>query len=172
MPCAVTRVAATLLPPQPVSPMPANVRTSRESASRKRLLARWIDPKPAKIPANAARLRAPDEPSRNPGAPLFTDAVAVVVATTSVAVFVPPAASVTLAGFTVQDAFVGAPEQVSVTEPLNVALAVSVRVAMPLSPWVMVSDDGEAESVKAGVTEVTVTELAAEVFGLKLESPP
>ena len=94
-----------------------------------------------------------------------------VVATTSVAVPEPPGTSVTLAGFTAQPAFVGAPEQVSAMEPLNVALAVRVNVATTFWPRLTVAELGVAESVKAGVTAETVTVLTAEELGLKLASP-
>jgi hypothetical protein len=115
----------------------------------------------------------PDDPNGDPGKGSLwvAEAFAVVVETISVAVFESPAASVTLAGLTAQAAFVGAPEQVSFTVPLNVALAASVNVATAFWPWLTVVEDGVEERVKAGVNAETFTALAAEVFGLKLPSP-
>jgi hypothetical protein len=101
----------------------------------------------------------------------FNSARVPVVTTTRVAVELPPAVSVTLAGLIEQEPLVGMPEQENVTAPLNVAFAARFSVAVPVAPAVMDSAAGVPESVNAGASAPTVIVEVAEVAGLKFVSP-
>jgi hypothetical protein len=85
-------------------------------------------------------------------------------------VAVPPLAGVTEAGEKLHVAAVGSPEQVRVAAPVNPKAELTVIVAVPLLPFVMVRAEGLRATCTAGAPTVTV--IAAEVEAMKLVSPP
>lgn len=126
--------------------------------------------RPKKTPHSIARLAA--APAAPQGAvERFTSALVVVVPITTVAVVDCPAASVTLPGLTVQDAFEGAPEQDRLTAPLKLAFAAMLSVTTPFAPLPMESVAGAPVSENAGVSALIVTAAGKEVTGLKFVSP-
>jgi hypothetical protein len=161
-----------LLPPQPAKPIPRQTIATADN----RTGMCFLDRRAISIKVSETKQRTVTEPgpkfAGGQGIELMPAAAAgVVVVISNVAVDIPPALSVTLAGLMAQAAFAGAPEQVRLTESLNDALADRVTVATAVCPGLTEVDCGVAESVNAGASAVTVKDAAVEVLGLKLASP-
>ena len=80
-----------------------------------------------------------------------TAAIDADVETVSVVVDAEVPEGVTVAGEKLHDAPVGSPEQVNVTAEVKPFCGVTDTVAVPFCPAVMVSEEGEAATVKLGV---------------------
>ena len=152
-------------PPQPFNAMPAAAMATMAKTEK----ARGSDLRrnTQTTPARLSTPRDPDIADKGRSATLAL----VVVPTTRLAVADPPAVRVVLAGLTTHAACAGMPEHDRFTEPLKAAFAARLRVTTAFCPRLSVSEVGFGVRVNAGVREVTVTDVAAEVFGLKFASP-
>jgi hypothetical protein len=174
----VVGVPELLPPPQPTSASPAKpsstgIISSSLFALRSSVLCLRLAPAAHPMPSiSSPASDAPEKPSRDDPGPdpgIRNSAVATLVAIVTVVVAA-LAPGVTLAGEKLQVASAGSPAQVKLTTCAIVPVGVTVSVAVPVVPFVIVSVDALDVNAKVGV-EIT-SAITADVDAANIASPP